>query len=59
MSTTVTDRADGALDFAAWLTTRDEAVTLSATHDAARIAELVKEWQILDEARIVLAQEAR
>ena len=30
--------------FAAWLTTRDEAVTLGAKHDAAIAAELVKEW---------------
>ena len=30
--------------FAAWLTTRDEAVMLGAKHDASIAAELVVEW---------------
>jgi hypothetical protein len=30
--------------FAAWLTCRQEAITLGATHDAAPAADLVKRW---------------
>jgi len=43
----VTDRLTGSeavFGFAAWLTTRDEAVTFSAQHDAAPAAELVHEF---------------
>ncbi len=38
-------RALGAVyDFAAWLTTRREPVTIGETHDAAIVAELVREF---------------
>jgi hypothetical protein len=30
--------------FAAWLTCRQEAITLGATHDAAPAADMVKRW---------------
>lgn len=30
--------------FAAWLTCRPEAVSVGSTHDAAKVAELCKEW---------------
>jgi len=36
--------SESVFGFAAWLTTRDEAVTMGATHDAAIAAELVKQW---------------
>lgn len=30
--------------FAGWLTCRQEAITMGATHDAAPVADLVKRW---------------
>lgn len=38
--------SEAVLGFAAWLTTRDEAVTFGATHDAARPTELVEQFRL-------------
>lgn len=36
--------SEAVFGFAGWLTSRDEVTTMSATHDAAAIAELVKQF---------------
>lgn len=40
----LTEKAQAIFDFAGWLTTRREAITLSAAHDASPIADLIKEY---------------
>lgn len=32
--------------FASWLTTRDVSVTIGSVHNAAEVADLVKEWLV-------------
>lgn len=42
-----TSLTEAVLDFAAWISTRDETIYVGATQNASRLAELVDEWQKL------------